>query len=199
MTRKEKRPLPSQEALAELLDYDPESGLLRWRARPREMFTTARDRSAWNTRYAGRLAGTRHCGGYLQISLKVPGCVVLAKAHRIIWKLLYGVDPDEVDHIDGDGINNRLVNLRDVSRQENARNVARPVTNTSGVAGVRWDEDRGRWNARIQVCGKTRHLGRFNDFAQAVAARTEAERRFGFHPNHGRQAAQAPALPVGRP
>lgn len=109
--------------------------------------------------------------------------------HRIIWLLTHGDWPRGcIDHINGDRTDNRPANLRDVTRQENSMNQALNSRNTSGVVGVRWRERYGKWEAQIKVSGRHQYLGRFASFEAAVAARKEAERLNGFHPNHGRAA-----------
>lgn len=102
--------------------------------------------------------------------------------HRIIWKLLYGEDPVEIDHINGNRSDNRITNLRSVSRLENMRNMKKMPSNTSGVAGVFWLKDRSKWRATISQ----KILGNFKKFEDAVAARKQAEKEYGYHPNHGR-------------
>ena len=113
----------------------------------------------------------------------------LHSIHRIIWMWVFGEWPDEVDHINGDRLDNRLHNLRNVSRKENARNIRVGGSNTSGVLGVYWVERDKRWSARI---GNTSRGGGFIGYyktkAEAVAARKQAEIDLGYHKNHGRVA-----------
>jgi hypothetical protein len=108
-------------------------------------------------------------------------------AHRVVWAIHRGVWPDgEIDHINGDRADNRISNLRDVTRSENARNAAKPRTNRSGVVGVNWRTSKGKWRAYISEGDRTTHLGYFDDFSEAVNVRIAEERRRGFHENHGR-------------
>lgn len=106
------------------------------------------------------------------------------KGHRIIF-MVQGIDPEglEVDHIDGIKTNNRWENLRLVSHHENLKNRRRRKANSSGIVGVR--NDRGRWAAIICVEGKYKHLGSFETKEEAAQARKEAEKKYGFHENHG--------------
>lgn len=180
--------LPEQDVLVQLLRYDPDTGKLFWKERPVSMFpAVSTGRSAalcrlWNARYSGQEAFTSAKDGYANGSVFGTNYV----AHRVIWKLIYGIDPDQVDHIDGDRRNNRLENLRDVSLAENAKNKRMLPSNKTGIVGV------SRWAQRGYVYWAVSRPGTsdkyFKCIGQAIRARREAERRHGFHPNHGRAA-----------
>lgn len=158
-------PLPSQDHLRHFFVYDPETGELLWRA--------------------GRaLALNRKHKGYLRGEL----CGRMALAHRVIWKLMTGDEPRQVDHINGNRADNRWCNLRDVAHRTNGKNQKKPSTNTSGVCGVGWHRGAGRWQARIRVDDRHIYLGLFDSMEEAVRVRKAAEREYGFHPNHGRAA-----------
>lgn len=177
--------LPSQEALKELFEYDPETGVLIWKRRPQSMFSTLLSHNTWNTRYAGKAAFTHTTkDGYKD------GCIqdVKAVAHRVIWKLVYGYEPDEVDHINGIRDDNRLVNLRHVDSSDNKKNQRVRKDNKSGVVGVRWHNATRKWSAFIGSRGKKYHLGLFDDINDAIKTRRQAEADLGFHRNHGRAA-----------
>ena len=92
-----------------------------------------------------------------------------------------GAIPKEVDHEDGDGTNNKWDNIRAVTRLGNAKNHRRRDDNTSGVTGVYWDSQCGTWNAQI---GRTR-IGRFKTKSLAITARVDAQKKQGYHANHG--------------
>ena len=103
--------------------------------------------------------------------------------HRLVWPLVFGRWPkDQIDHINHNGLDNRLSNLRDVTNQQNQYNTKLFKNNTSGVMGVRWYKRTQKWRAQIN---RTVHLGYFSDFRDAVAARKVAERKYGYHKNHG--------------
>ena len=110
------------------------------------------------------------------------------QAHRLIWKYVHGEEPDYIDHINGDKHDNRIENLRNVDNAENLRNRAVSRNNNSGVMGVIWQKKIGRWVAYMHVKGKYKHIGCHTDFFEAVCARKSAERKHGFHINHGRAA-----------
>ena len=83
-----------------------------------------------------------------------------------------------IDHINHDKTDNRKCNLRPISGNENQWNAKKASNNTSGVTGVFWDSSRQRWLASLFCNGKTHHLGRFDSFDDAVAARKAAEEKF---------------------
>jgi len=103
--------------------------------------------------------------------------------HRAILNAPDGV---EVDHIDGDGLNNRRSNLRLASRAQNQKNKGRPISNSSGVKGVTWCAERGKWQAQISDANKHYNLGRFDKIEDAAAAYAAASAKF--HGEFGRVA-----------
>ena len=112
-------------------------------------------------------------------------------AHRLIWFYMTGEHPNgEIDHIDGDRLNNRWDNLRHVDAFENARNQGERKDNTSGCRGVSYVKSgRGskRWLARISHKGTRYILGRFNTFEEAVKVRKKAEIDYKYHHNHAKR------------
>ena len=169
----------------ELLNYEPESGLLTWKKRDLSMFafdaerhTTTRAYSAeracnkWNTRYAGKEALTAlNNWGYRHGRLN--GQEVLA--HRVIWKMTTGRYPVIVDHINGDKLDNRLCNLREATPSLSSSNRSVPINNKSGVLGVFWNSQRKGWQAQIGLEGRRHNLGLFDTKEAALAARKAAE------------------------
>jgi len=170
------------ETLRKLLRYDGDTGRLFWL--PRD---SSEPRSAWwQSMYADKEALTSLSDGYR--------CGIIKgktyKAHRVIWAMHFGYWPDggwEIDHIDGNRTNNRLPNLRLVTRADNCRNRARGARNKSGHVGVAWSPRHNSWYAHIGIGNrKTKTLGYFKSIDDAVHARKAAEIQFGFHSNHGR-------------
>lgn len=136
-----------------------------------------------SNRSVGDKAGHITKLGYVCVGIKGK----LYQAHVIVWLIYNGKMPDnEIDHIDGDKLNNDISNLRDVTRSENMRNIKRGIRNKSGTIGVHWDKDAEKWRAKLVVEGKMIHLGRFSNIEDAIKARKEAEVKHGFHANHGR-------------
>lgn len=178
-----KKSLPSPELLRKLLDYDPETGLLTWKPRPRELFPTDASFKGWNTRRAGTPALCYiDARGYRSGSIMGVG----VRAHRVVLAMANGRWPEVSDHINGDKGDNRLSNLRDCSQSENCRNAKRPSDNKSGVVGVHRLKGSATWVASIAANGEAFHLGRFPSKEEATAARQKAEAEHNFHPNHGR-------------
>lgn len=181
------KPLPSQDYLRRLLDYDPETGLLTWHQRPASMFKDTNrpkewNANAWNAKFAGKRAfAIPHNMGYYH------GCIDYKKylTHRIIWKWMIGEDPAEIDHDDGDRRNNRFVNLIPGTHRDNMRNVRLFRTSSTGVAGVYFKERDNRWVARIRLDGKFLSLGSFLTIEEAAAVRKAKQIELGFGRNHG--------------
>lgn len=174
--------LPDPEYLRQRFRYEPETGKLYWRELPRTVGNWA---ASWNTRYAGREAFTADMRGYRQG--RVDGQNLLA--HRIVWAIYTGAWPAaEIDHINGDRADNRIVNLRAADRSENNRNTAVRRSSVTGVVGVTWDSQTSSYRAQIKTQGRLIYLGRFHSLREAKAVRKQAEVKYGFHPNHGRAA-----------
>lgn len=167
--RKHRRELPDAETLRALLDYDPGTGALTWKERP--------DNLKFNSQLAGKPALTARRCGYLCGNV----LNVLYQTHRVAWKIHYGEEPpDQIDHCDGDGMNNAVHNMRAATNQQNATN-RKPYSRTlSGKLGVCRDARSGKWRAYITVDGKQLALGVFSTKAKAVAARERAEKKHGF-------------------
>ncbi len=173
--------LPHKNVLNDLFRYDSKAGVLLWRHRPHYCFKSLRDADAWNSRYCNTPAGNS-INGYLRVSISGERYLV----HRVIYKMITGLEPEIIDHIDGNPRNNRIDNLRSVSVTENAQNAALPVTNQTGCRGVQWSARRKKWRASITANRKFIHLGVFENIDEAMKARKNAEALYGFHPNHGR-------------
>lgn len=113
------------------------------------------------------------CQGYRQIW--IDGTMV--NAHRVVWEHVHGAIPSgkEVDHINGQRSDNRIANLRLVTRAENLQNRHAPRKNSrSGVKGVIWNEQSQLWRAIIMNRGVRHHLGSFKTIAAAGAAYAKA-------------------------
>lgn len=164
--------LEYREAL-ELFRYDYETGVLYWRWRV-------------NSRVPKTLeAGTQNkSSGYL--SVKVHGG--LYQVHRVVMLMCYGFYGEglEVDHINHVRNDNRLFNLRFVTRSENNKNQSLSSKSATGVNGAYFAKANKKYVAQIKVNRKRIHLGMFDTLEDAAAARAEANLKFKFNDNHGK-------------
>jgi hypothetical protein len=171
------------EYLKECLNYDPLSGNLEWKDRPLSHFRSTRGWRTWNSRYSKKTAGFES-EGYIHLRILGKNW----RAHRIAWAIYHGTEPKTIiDHRNGDGTDNRLENLRDVSHIQNNRNAKRFVTNTSGRVGVSWHTRYQQWCAYIGFEGKILFLGQFDNKQEAIKAREAAELKYEYDPNHGKR------------
>lgn len=107
-------------------------------------------------------------------------------AHRLAWFMVYNEWPkDQIDHVNGNGLDNSFKNLRSVSRSENMKNQRKPASNKSGFCGVCWDKRLMKWHVKIGHMGDSKHIGVFINKQDAIDARVKANMLYGFHPNHG--------------
>lgn len=165
----------SLQYLKECLRYDPETGALYWREdRPERHFKLARTRNRWLGIHAGKEITCVANNGYIVFNLNK----VMYLAHRVIFAIDNNIEmanlPAQIDHKDTVRTNNRRINLRPATSQQNSHNMSLSSANTSGYKGVTWSKQRSKWRATIDISGKQKHLGFFNDPALAHAAYIEA-------------------------
>ena len=138
----------------------------------------------------GQSAGGPNRRGYWKIHITDPVIgkkLKKFKRSRLVWLWHHGAFPcGEIDHINGDKGDDRIENLRDVSRVDNMRNKSIYSVNKTGYPGIQWRPDRQKYKVFIGVGDKMLYLGRFDNFLDAVCARKSAEIRYGYHDNHGR-------------
>lgn len=176
--------VPTQARALEYFNYDPDSGRLIVKKRPMSEFDDMG--YARHLKRIGKPSGCQDKQGYIKVC--IDGKYYLA--HKIIWLIVHGEWVEypafEIDHINGDRSDNRIVNLRKVTKSENQRNAGRRINNTSGVHGVNWKPKYnstpgdGRWVARIWNGPRHVYLGGFKTLHEAQIARKAAERVLGF-------------------
>ena len=155
--------ITTQLRLKELVDYQPESGIFTWLARPAA--------PAWDARYAGKRAGHVDRSGY---------CLITIDGHkhtaaRLAWLYMTGAWPAEtIDHKNCIRSDDRFENLRPASFSENLAN--RSAFGKSGLKGAYHNPDRG-WFSCIRIGGRTIQLGRFRTAEEAHAAYVAASTR----------------------
>lgn len=136
------------EQIKNILDYNPETGI-----------------------FTRKIVGSEE-KGYLKISIN--GKKYLA--HRLAWLMVHGSWPkDQIDHIDRNGMNNKISNLREATPQQNAGNKGLQKNNKSGHRGVHWNTRERKWEARIIVNGKQISLGAYKNKEDAIKKRKEVE------------------------
>ena len=158
-------------------------------ARIRELFTI--DEKDWtlvwkislNSRsIVGTKAGCLNRKGYRVINIDYKRY----RVHNLIWAYMHGYFPqNQIDHISHVRDDNRISNLRLVTGAENNKNMCIPVNNRSGIIGVGWCAHLNKWRSRITVADKCISLGCFENKDHAASARKTAEKKYGFHENHG--------------
>lgn len=164
-----KNTLPSREYLCQRFIYMPECGILIWRLRDGD----SKYIKIWNTSWAGKEAFTKN-NGYIRGTIDG----ISTSAHRIIWKMMTGEEPDFIDHINRDRSDNRWENLRSVPKVENEHNAPRPNTNSSGHVGVSFEAYTNKWRAEIWAYGEHYRLGRYENLQDAINARDKAEIKY---------------------
>jgi hypothetical protein len=155
------RELPPPEVLRSLLDYNPETGELRWKVNRSQRVK------------AGDIAGYTHYG-YRKIGIL--GFHYFA--HRVIYSLYHGCEvPTDamIDHLNGNPCDNRISNLRIATCSENCLNISRKRNNRSGHTGIGWMVANEKWRARVTIGGTQHYLGLFDTKEEAIAARERAE------------------------
>jgi len=158
--------------IKECLRYSKEAGELFWNERPVGHFPDERAKKSWNTKYAGKRAGTVN-HGYLIINLNG----FFYRAHKIIFLIEHGIYAEVIDHINGDRLDNRICNLRQVTHSQNMMNRPTQKNNKSGLKGVSLHPG-GLWRARIWVKRKEYFLGFFKTKELAFEAYCEAAKTY---------------------
>jgi hypothetical protein len=144
----------TQEKLKEMFDY--KDGHLYWKAKKRKV-TVGNIAGSLNRKYGNKTDYWSICVNKTRY-----------KAHRLIWIYHFGYEPPMIDHIDGDGLNNRIENLRLTTPSQNCFN--RKCRALSGVKGVYFTNKTKKWRAEFVAYGKKIYLGTFADKQDAIHA-----------------------------
>ena len=151
---------------------------LRWKWRPRSHFNSDQGWKTANRVNAGKPAGSLRSSKSAEPRYYVCVFYIRLQSSRIVYALTHNRDPHplDIDHIDGDKLNNNPSNLRLATRQQNGWNRSNKSNNKSGYSGVFfW---RNKWCARIVINKKQHYLGFFEDINDAIKARQEGELKF---------------------
>lgn len=142
------------ERLQELLNYDPSTGIFRWRVRR-----------------GGKASVGAEAGKFTQGHRQIRIDGVLYYAHRLAWLWVTGEWPlNQIDHRNGEKADNRISKLRLATNTQNQYNVGPQRNNKSGFKGVAWHKGARKWVASIQHSGRSTHLGVFDDPVDAYEA-----------------------------
>jgi HNH endonuclease len=158
------------ERLKSIINYDPQTGRMTWKA------------PLNNRRRAGDLVGCLDDDGYRHFGLDGKYYTV----GRAAYFYMTGDWPNRIDHINRIRTDDRWINLRNVTPQNNSMNRNVSSRNvTSGVSGVCWHKGKGKWRVYITIDYRQTDIGTFDDLDKAVAFRRAAEiKHFGqFAPN----------------
>ncbi len=162
--------MPDLNYLKSILDYNPDTGEFTWKVS------------------LNRCIKIDSIAGYLWVDTKKPDVkyyriMINGKkyySHRLAYYYITGIDPAEkqVDHINGNTLNNRFENLRIATQANNCKNRKENKNNTSGFKGVFLCKK--KWQARIQVNNKIINLGFYtNKFYAALVYARAAKKYFG--------------------
>ena len=164
----------TQKELKRLFSYDPLTGQFTRKSLPstRGRFTKS------------KLVGCKGKNGYLTIRIDYK----LYLCHRLAWLYIHGEFPIEcIDHINGVRDDNKLVNLRDIPKIENQKNMKLSSRNKSGVNGVSWFGRDSLWVVHTNINGKAIHIGRSKSIFEAACMSISARNKLNYHENHGRR------------
>jgi len=153
--------------LKELLEY--RDGVLYWKE----------DRGSQKCK--GKPAGCP-ANDYLKLRVRELGGSMFV--HRVVFAMHHGYFPQEVDHVNGNKMDNRIENLREVSRTQNRLNAGKTRANRSGCKNVYPHKD--KWGVKIAVNKQKVYLGLYDDIELAdLVAHAAREKYHGVYANHG--------------
>jgi hypothetical protein len=144
-----------QATLLNLFEY--KNGKLYWKNCARPLFN-------------GKEAGAESGHGYRKVCLYGKQLY----AHRIIYMMHHGYSPKTIDHIDGNGANNAIENLREATTSQNMMNSLFKKKTYSGCRNVSYNKARQKWCVYIKVQGKPIFCGSYKDLELADLVAQEA-------------------------
>lgn len=174
--------------VARYFAYDPATGILTYKERPRSDFNSERGYRNWQDRVgtkAGRVRINRDSYKHIAVSVNGVGRLV----HRLAWMIMTGdTPPKQIDHINRDATDNRWCNLRDGDGIQR-KNLSMFKNNKSGICGVYWDPQTNKWTAsgfyKVNGVRKKKNLGRFKKKEDAAIAAKQFRLRNGYEMGHG--------------
>lgn len=148
----------TQERLQELYIYDPQGWFVGKRSNKRPL-----GKMTWD--------------GYRELCVIVGGKKKYIRYHRAIWLWHYGTVPQQIDHINGNPLDNRVENLRKCTTSQNQGNKGLQINSTTGFKGVTYVKSRGVFRANIETAGKSKYLGVSSDPIEAAKLYDQAARK----------------------
>jgi len=170
------------EKLHELFEY--RDGELYWKERPESDFATKRACAICNSKYVGKRVGYITGGPIKYRCAQYRGASVMV--HRLIFAMHHGYYPKVIDHIDGNGLNNKIENLRGCDQGSNLCNTKIRSTNKSGYKNINWHRNSNTWQVQIGKNGKkyTKHF-RKDELNEAIGyAKELREKLHGEYARH---------------
>lgn len=175
----------TKDKVLEVFEYDAKNGKIYWKRREEDQFESYRSFKMFNGKFAGKEAGSLfHVGQLTYRRLKMDNKNFFI--HTLIWIIENNERIEKIDHIDGNGLNNRISNLRNGHGSINNKNCRQYKNNTSNQTGVYYYKRNKKWGSLIVNQHERHFLGLHGSYDAACQARKEAERKYGFHENHGR-------------
>lgn len=175
----------------EAFRYDSQEGALYWSfERPIHHFKTTGAHRTYLGRFSGKRAGCVVKIGNVEYNqIRLQGKLYLE--HHLIWLLEHGELPMMLDHEDGNGLNNQIVNLRLADKTLNGQNCRMKCNNTSGVTGVYFHNQNKNWVAEGHWTEggvpRKRSLGSYATIEEAAKAREAwTDSRVSFTERHGK-------------
>lgn len=173
------------EYLNECFDIDFQTGIVKWKKRPFNHFNNIRVCNSWNSRFAYKNAGTIQKVSHLKYySVCINNKLFLL--HRICYYFYHNtlILPNGsigiVDHINGNGLDNSIINLRLVDSCLNNRNTMMFKNNTSGFKGINWHKNIKKWQVNVKIDKKKIYLGSFDNIEDAIKVRREYEGKYNY-------------------
>ena len=163
----------SHQKLKELITYNPETGMVSWKVSPSRNIKL------------GERAGY-FCKSKKKTYRSITILGERRREHCWAWFYITGSLPiNEIDHINGDGTDNRWCNLRHVTSSENRHNQRMLCNNKSGINGVFWSNSKKSWVVTFVIEGKQRTIMQTKDFFEACCTRKSLDRAHNYSLQHG--------------
>jgi hypothetical protein len=161
----------TQSELKDVLNYDQDTGIFTWKKR-------TGSRAA-----VGNIAGSLRKDEYSRIEISKKKYL----SHRLAWLYIYGKFPnDDIDHINGNKSDNRIINLREATCNQNNCNRNIQKNNKSGVKGIYKHNQYEKWVAAIRINKKRIYLGVFDNLELAKLVISKARNEYHKeYANHG--------------